>query len=171
MMSGFRKSFAIATIVAIAFVGAAWVYTSHPASQGVVITQTTAPLAIQTPGLNVSLGNFRETDTPVSLAGFSVCAQNCNYPAPYIIGNIIINYSYAWTWVKYYVNGTCECPARNFSEGFTGGYNYVWKSGSPVPIISGEVYTLTFIVGFSDGKNYTVSTIVTAFSNVGNLPA
>jgi len=102
--------------------------------------------------------------SPVMLQNFSICPSNCLYTSPHISGDVLINYSAPWTSVKYFINGTCACPARNFSGISGGNYDYAWKSTSPVPIIPGDDYTLTFILTFGDGRSFTVSTSVIAGS-------
>jgi hypothetical protein len=131
-----------------------------------------------------------EISSPVKLEGFSICPSNCGYPSPFIEGTIAINYPSPWIRVEYFVNGACPCPIANFTNtspvvltvtktvgtnytttAFTesaasgGSYDYIWKETSPIPIIANDAYKLTFILWFGNGKNFTVSTVVTAYSN------
>ena len=131
-------------------------------SQTVLSVGETAVISSTMKTISGATQTPRNSTIPVALSEFGICSQNCGYPAPYISGMIGINETSSWQTVQYFVNGTGS-DVRTFSgDSVSGPCDYLWKSGSPAPIIRGDYYNLTFILGFADGKNFTLSTFATA---------
>jgi hypothetical protein len=74
-----RYQLAIVLIIGVAAIGGMFVYVLQLGSLSFNVWETS--------------GNPSDFNPPVMAEGFSICAQNCGYPAPYINGVLQINYS------------------------------------------------------------------------------
>jgi hypothetical protein len=96
------------------------------------------------------------------LVGFSLCASNCYYPAPFLSGTVYFNSTSPAYLFQLSVNGTREAsygqyPAPPLSNG-----PFVVKATLTSPVVAGDHYAITFQFAFDDGTNANATTIVVA---------
>jgi hypothetical protein len=96
------------------------------------------------------------------LGGFSLCASNCYYPAPFLSGTVYFNStSSVGYYYQLFVNGTEEGSFGSYPTPLSNG-PYVYKATLTSPVVAGDNYTLTFHFYFDDGTNATATTTVVA---------
>jgi len=97
------------------------------------------------------------------LEGFSLCASDCYYPAPFLSGTVYFNSTSPAYDYRLFINGT-----QDVNNGF-GSYPtplsngpYVYKATLMSSVVAGDDYAVTFRFYFEDGTNATATTNVVA---------
>ncbi len=89
------------------------------------------------------------------LQDFEICPSNCNYPSPYISGNIYFNNTHvAIKNVDFFVNGVGGSIGDIMPSGVAEDIGYFFKGTTSIHILPNHPYTITAEVTFWDNTTY-----------------
>jgi hypothetical protein len=94
------------------------------------------------------------------LQDFGLCSSNCNYPSPYLYGEIYFGSVPAKN-LELFVNGTDEGNLGHGIEVINAVYTYKGTFQFP-KVISGQSYEIKFLAVFTDNSTVSASTVVVA---------
>ena len=157
------------------------------AETGCMVTITTTFVNVTTTQTATEAIACAASSAGISVSGLSLCPANCNYPSPYLSGQVDIS---GPTPVKLdvYVNGTFDgsstlnptaLPPGCFVNGTqttcsTGtvatastltSFAYMYKGSIPnafIPAVVGDRYVVTFVATFEDGSSAIASAVLVA---------
>jgi hypothetical protein len=109
---------------------------------------------------HVTYGSTAEKST-ISLQNFSICSANCNYPSPYMFGEVYVNAHSPLYSLQISISGN-PLYTKYFHNQFLN-YVYQFKTvGFASAIVSGDSYSVQFIATFNDNSTWTASAEVVA---------
>jgi len=97
----------------------------------------------------------------MTLQNFSLCPSNCNYPSPYLSGEIYFGGPSLVKSLELFVNGTDEGKLGHGIGVTNVIYQYKGSFQSP-QVIAGDAYVIKFVAVFEDNSTATASTTVVA---------